>query len=74
MYLFLDFILNTLTLTHLYCSITFNSTFEPSTVGEPTLVSFHSSSDNKRASVEIVDLISTSCFFTSIISPFLTIN
>jgi hypothetical protein len=73
-YLFLDFILNTLTLAHLNCSTALSSTFEPSTVGVPTFVSFHSSSETNKASTISFLPTSTSCFLTSIISPFLTIN
>jgi hypothetical protein len=74
MYLFLDFILKTLTFAPLYCSRTLNSIFEPATVGVPILVSFPSSSEINNASVLEVVLISKANFLTSTISPTFTLN
>jgi len=73
-YLFLDFILKTLTFSPLNCSKTLNSIFEPSTIGVPTFVSLPSSSDISKASVEDFFHTSNANFLTSIISPFLTVN
>jgi hypothetical protein len=74
MYLFLDFILKTLTFFPLNWSRILYSTFIPSTVGVPIFVSFPSSSEISRADVESVESIAAFSFFTSIISPALTVN
>jgi hypothetical protein len=51
-----------------------NSTFELSTDGVQTFVSFHSLSETKSAGTEKVEFGSHSIFFTSMTSPTLTIN
>jgi hypothetical protein len=73
-YLFLDFILKTLILSQEKFSFTLNSTFDVSTKGVQTFVSFHSSSEIKNASTENLEFISLSMFLTSITSHSLTMN
>gem|GEM_PF-1075460 len=73
-YLFLAFILKTLTFSSLNCSKTLNSTLEPSTNGVQIFVSLPSSSDKSITSTDNFSQIFLSNFFTSITSPFLTIN
>jgi hypothetical protein len=74
-YLFLAFILKTLTFSHLNSLRILKLTLEPSIIGVPILVSFPSSSEISNASVLPVFLPSNCTnFFTSITSHFLTMN
>jgi hypothetical protein len=73
-YLFLDFILKTLTFSQEKFSFTLNSTFDDSTKGVQTFVSFHSSSETRNAFIENLEFTSLFTFFTSITSHSLTIN